>query len=102
MREVINTGGGKSAYIDKYDIGGKTGTAIQFENGKYNRYSMILSFVAALPMNNPKYVFFLMLDRPKTDETNNAINRASTLLGKTMGYTVSTLGPILNIEPIKK
>ena len=43
-----------------------------------------------------------MLDRPKTDKTNNAINRASTLLGKTMGYTVSTLGPILNIEPIKK
>lgn len=102
MREVINRGGGKSAYIDKYDIGGKTGTAIQSENGKYNRYSMVLSFVAALPMNDPKYVFFLMLDRPKTDKTNNAINRASTLLGKTMGYTVSTLGPILNIEPIKK
>ena len=100
MREVINSGGGKSAYIDRYDVGGKTGTAMQSENGRYNKYSMVLSFVTALPMYDPQYVFFIMLDRPKTDATNNNINRASTLLGKTMNYIVSIIGPILNIKPI--
>ena len=99
MREVISSGGGRSAYIDQYDIGGKTGTAIQLVNGKYNKYSMVLSFVAALPMDNPQYVFFLMLDRPRTDKTNNATNRASNLLGSTMGYVISTIGQILNIKP---
>ena len=73
---------------------------MQPENGKYNKYSMVLSFVTALPMYDPQYVFFIMLDRPKTDATNNNINRASTLLGKTMNYIVSIIGPILNIKPI--
>lgn len=101
MREVITSGGGKSAYVKQYDIGGKTGTAIQLENGVYNRYSMVLSFVAALPMENPQYVFLLMLEKPKTNAQNNSINRASTLLGKTMNYVISTIGPMLNIKPIQ-
>ena len=100
MRQVINNGAGKTAYIDEYDIGGKTGTAIQYENGKYNKYSMVLSFVTALPMYDPQYVFFIMLDRPKTDEKNNSIVRASNILGKTMKNAIEVIGPILNIKPI--
>ena len=100
MRDVISSGGGKSAYIDKYDVGGKTGTAVQYENGKYNKYSMVLAFVTAVPMYNPQYVFFLMLDRPKTDASNNFYNRASTLLGKSMNTTISSIGPLLNIPLI--
>lgn len=102
MRQVINSGGGRTAYVDEYDIGGKTGTAMQPEKGRYNRHSLILSFVSAVPMNEPQYVFFLMLDRPKTDASNNNINRASNLLGHTMKYVISTIGPILNIKPIGK
>ena len=102
MRVVINSGAGKSAYIDQYDIGGKTGTANQIKNGKYDKHSLILSFVTATPMSNPEYVFFLMLDKPYTDDSNNNINRASTILGKTMGEIISVIGPILNIKPIGK
>ena len=102
MRVVVNSGAGRSAYIDQYDIGGKTGTANQIKNGKYDKHSMVLSFVAGVPMNKPEYVFFIMLDRPYTDDANNNINRAATLLGKTMGYIISTIGPILNIRPISK
>lgn len=100
MRQIINSGGGRTAYVDEYDVGGKTGTAIQAKNGKYNRYELVLSFIAAVPMNEPKYVFFIMLDRPKTDATNNSINRASNILGRTMGNIVSTIGPILGLKPI--
>ena len=100
MRQIINSGGGRTAYVDEYDVGGKTGTAIQAKNGKYNRYELVLSFIAAVPMNEPKYVFFIMLDRPKTDAANNSINRASNILGRTMGNIVSTIGPILGLKPI--
>ena len=67
MRQVINNGGGKRAYIDQYDIGGKTGTAMQIKNGKYDKYSNILSFVAVLPMYKPEYVFFITLHYPQTN-----------------------------------
>lgn len=101
MRQVINSGGGKSAYIDQYDIGGKTGTAIQLRNGRYDRNAMVLSFIAAAPMNNPQYVFYIMLDTPKVDASNSWYIRAS-MLGKTMGQVISTIGPMLNMKPIGK
>ena len=100
MRQVINNGGGKRAYIDQYDIGGKTGTAIQIKNGKYDRYSMILSFVAVVPMYDPEYVFFITLHYPQTNIKNNYIVRSSYILGETMKQIISFVGPILNINPI--
>ncbi len=100
MRQVINSGAGKGAYIDQYDIGGKTGTAIQSKNGKYDRYSMILSFVAAIPMYKPRYVFFITLHYPKTDASNNYLIRAGNVLSPTMKEIISTIGPILGIKPI--
>ena len=102
MRQVINSGSGHSAYIDKYDVGGKTGTAIQYHDGKYDRHSMILSFVTAVPMKDPQYIFYLMLDRPHADASNDNLVRASNILGKTMNDVISTIGPILNIKPINK
>ena len=100
MRQVVSEGAGRKAYIDQYDVGGKTGTAIQYENGKYNRNSMVLSFVSAIPMYNPEYVIFIMLEKPQTDENNSRYITASNILGKTMNYVISTIGPILNLKPI--
>ena len=100
MRQVINDGGGKSAYIDEYDVGGKTGTAIQLKNGKYDKHSMILSFVAVAPMTDPEYVFFIMLEKPKVDENNNRYFTASGILGSVMKEIISTTGPMLNMKKI--
>ena len=50
--------------IKEYDIGGKTGTADKYENGKYNSKKNISSFVAFLPINQPKYGIFILLDEP--------------------------------------
>ena len=61
---------------------------------------MVLSFVSAIPMYNPEYVIFIMLEKPQTDENNSRYITASNILGKTMNYVISTIGPILNLKPI--
>lgn len=99
MRQVVSAGGGNKAYIDEYDIGGKTGTAMQIKNGKYDKYSNILSFVAVLPMYKPEYVFFITLNYPKVDDKNIMRTRGYEL-GSVMNQIISTIGPILNIKPI--
>ena len=65
LESVVAKGGGKSAYIEGYRIGGKTGTAQKVENGKYLVGNYIMSFMAVVPSNNPKAVLYLAIDNPK-------------------------------------
>lgn len=65
LESVVALGGGKSAYIEDYRVGGKTGTAQKVENGKYLVGNYIMSFMAVVPSNNPKAVLYLAIDNPK-------------------------------------
>ena len=65
LESVVAKGGGKSAYIEGYRIGGKTGTAQKVENGRYMDNNYIMSFMAVVPSNNPKAVLYLAIDNPK-------------------------------------
>lgn len=65
LESVVANGGGKSAYIDGYRIGGKTGTAQKVENGRYLVNNYIMSFMAVVPSNDPKAVLYIAIDNPK-------------------------------------
>ena len=65
LEYVVAKGGGKSAYIEGYRIGGKTGTAQKVENGRYLVGNYIMSFMSVVPANDPKAVFYLAIDNPK-------------------------------------
>ena len=65
LESVVAKGGGKSAYIDGYRIGGKTGTAQKVENGKYLVNNYIMSFMSVVPSNNPQAVLYIAIDNPK-------------------------------------
>ncbi len=65
LESVVARGGGRSAYIDGYRIGGKTGTAQKVENGRYLVNNYIMSFMAVVPSNDPKAVLYIALDKPK-------------------------------------
>ena len=65
LESVVAKGGGKSAYIEGYRIGGKTGTAQKQENGSYLVNNYIMSFMSVVPSNNPEAVFYLAIDNPK-------------------------------------
>lgn len=64
MEYVVSEGGGGSAKIAGYRIGGKTGTADKAENGEYkgNTYS---SFIGMAPMDDPKFVCLVVVDSPQ-------------------------------------
>ena len=64
LESVVAKGGGKSAYIEGYRIGGKTGTAQKVENGRYMDNNYIMSFMAIVPSNNPQAVLYLAIDNP--------------------------------------
>lgn len=65
LENVVAKGGGKSAYIEGYRIGGKTGTAQKSENGHYLVNNYIMSFMSVVPSNNPEAVLYLAIDNPK-------------------------------------
>ena len=65
LESVVAKGGGRSAYIEGYRIGGKTGTAQKVENGKYLVGNYIMSFMAVVPSNDPQAVLYLAIDNPK-------------------------------------
>lgn len=65
MRDVVTSGSGRSSQVTGYDIGGKTGTAEKISGGGYDRSKNVVSFVAALPMDNPRFITLVMLDEPK-------------------------------------
>ncbi len=57
LENVVALGGGRSAFIDGYRIGGKTGTAQKVENGQYLVNNYIMSFMSVVPANDPEAVF---------------------------------------------
>ena len=65
LESVVAKGGGKSAYIEGYRIGGKTGTAQKVENGRYMDNNYIMSFMSIVPSNKPEAVLYLAIDNPK-------------------------------------
>ncbi len=63
---VVEKGGGKYAKVDGYPIiGGKTGTAQKYENGKIAEGKYIGSFIGFAPYDNPKYLVYVIVDEPQ-------------------------------------
>lgn len=61
---VCDIGTGKTAVPAGYLIGGKTGTAEMYPRGTGN---YVVSFIGFAPVDNPKVVVYVVVDRPNVD-----------------------------------
>ena len=88
-------GSGKRAEVPGYRVGGKTGTAEKVVNGRYASNVRFNAFLAAFPMDNPRYIVLSIVDEPKPEKPGmgatsglnaapivaNIIRRSAALLG---------------------
>lgn len=90
MYGVVEEGTGKSAAVEGYAIGGKTGTAEKLprRNGKY-----LVSFIGYAPQENPQVVVYVVVNEPNAQGQANS-GFATELASKIMGE----IFPYLEIE----
>lgn len=88
MYGVVEEGAGKSAAVEGYAIGGKTGTAEKLprRNGKY-----LVSFIGYAPQENPQVVVYVVVNEPNAQGQANS-GFATELASKIMGEIFPYLG----------
>lgn len=88
LRAVVNEGTAKKAKIKGYDIGGKTGTAQKVEKGKRVDDKYVVSFVGAVPMDNPQVSILFLLDEPKDNSAGSGltVQASEEILEKILPY----------------
>ena len=107
LRRVVTEGTASLADVKGYNVGGKTGTALIVENGKYTK-KKINTFASIFPTNKPKYVLIVMLEDTKLskDYVYKYRNKPGSFVGtpfNTAGWTsvevaakiIERIGPIL-------
>ena len=62
LEGVVANGGGRNAYIEGYRVGGKTGTAQVYIDGKVSSSVHIGSFIGFAPADNPRFAVLVIVN----------------------------------------
>ena len=90
-------GSGRFADVPGFHVGGKTGTANKVINGHYSHTLSFNSFLAAFPINNPKYIVLTFIDQPLTGLHN--LNLAAETAAPMVHDIIQRAAPMLGIKP---
>jgi len=101
MRMVALYGTGRNANVHApgFRLGGKTGSAEKPGNGGYRRSTLVSTFAAAFPMDNPRYVVVAMIDEPKGTAASSYQRTAAWNAAPVVGKLVPRIGPLLGVYP---
>lgn len=96
LESVVTNGTGRTAFIDGYRVGGKTGTAQKVKDSKYMVGNYIVSFIGFLPANDPKIVVYVAIDHAK-----GVTQYGGPIAGPIAKSILTSAIDILNIEKPK-
>lgn len=99
LRMIVASGTGKSADAPGYRVGGKTGSAERVINGSYVGNSVTATFAAAFPMDHPRYVILVMIDRPPGNAYSQGQRTAAYTAAPVVRKVVQRIGPMVGIYP---
>jgi cell division protein FtsI (penicillin-binding protein 3) len=99
LRLIVTQGTGRRAEAGGYRVGGKTGTAEKAQSGGYSQRANVSTFVAAFPMDAPRYVVLVMMDAPRPTEANSMVTTAAYTAAPVVSRVISRTGPLLGVIP---
>ena len=100
MTNVVLFGTGQYAAVPGYVVGGKTGTAqVVGPHGGYLKHTNNASFLAAFPMQDPKYVIYMLVLQPKPDATTHGFTTGGYIAAPGVGRIIARIGPMLGVLP---
>ena len=88
---TVSEGTGKTAKVDGYSLGGKTGTAQKLPRGSGN---YLVSFIGFAPVEDPQLVIYCIVDEPNTDDQPH-----STFAQNIVREILEEILPYMNIYP---
>jgi cell division protein FtsI (penicillin-binding protein 3) len=98
---TVSEGTGNLAAVPGYLVGGKTGSADRAGPGGYGSGGILASFVAAFPIDQPRYVVLVILDRPQGDASTYHQAHGGWTAAPTAGRIISRIGPMLGLAPVE-
>lgn len=97
-RDNAIRGSGRQANIEGFRVGGKTGTAEKVIDGRYAKNHNFNVFAAALPMDDPQYVYLIIIDDPKPVKPGVGITAASNA-APVAGAVIARTALMLGVKP---
>jgi stage V sporulation protein D (sporulation-specific penicillin-binding protein) len=96
LYSVVSSGTGKTAKVDGYSMGGKTGTAQMYDEETHLRKtgSYLVSFLGYAPYDDPQLVIYCIVDQPNVDEQAH-----STYAQNIVREILKEVLPYMNIYP---
>jgi stage V sporulation protein D (sporulation-specific penicillin-binding protein) len=96
LKSVVDGGSGKTAKVDGYSMGGKTGTAQKYDDETHQRKTgaYLVSFMGFVPYDDPQLVIYCVVDEPNSEEEAH-----STYAQNIVREILKEVLPYMNIYP---
>lgn len=102
LYQIVSIGTGRKAKIEGLKIGGKTGTAKKSKDKEgYYDNKIVTSFIGVFPVENPKYILFILFDDPK-NQYNISEYYGGNTAAPVFSSIVNKISPILILKKDKE
>lgn len=98
LRYVVTNGTGKKADVPGYDVGGKTGSAEKPGRHGYQAHVLVTSFCAVFPVDQPRYLVFVLLDEPHGTKATAGFALAGYTAAPLAGRVIGRIAPLLGVK----